>query len=126
MKKNELKMWYTRIIGILFILVAVTLITDYLKFGFRAETMHKIFHVILGILIVAFGWSNEKFWRPFAIVNGAFFTYVAVFGWLFPNFADLDAFNLVDNILHSIVGISGLVIGIFFEKKKEYVLLDAK
>ena len=112
MKKNELKMWYTRIIGVLFILVAVTLIIDYLKFGFRAETMHKIFHVILGILIVAFGWSNEKFWKPFCLANGSFFIFIALFGLIFPNFANLDAFNSIDTLLHGIVGISGLMIGL--------------
>ena len=123
-KKNNLAMLYTRFIGIAFILVVASLALDYSKFGFRAETMHKLFHVILGIFVVAFGWSNEKFWRPFAIINGAFFTYVAVFGFLFPNFGGLDAFNLVDTILHSLVGISGLVIGIFFRKEKEdYVML---
>lgn len=125
-KKDNLAMWYTRVIGLLFILVVASLALDYSKFGFRAETMHKGFHVVFGILIVVFGWSNEKFWRPFAIINGAFFTYVAIFGWIFPNFGGLDTFNLVDNILHSIVGISGLVIGIFFKKQKEdYVLLKS-
>lgn len=37
--------WYTRIIGIFFLLVIVSLVFDYLKSGFTAETMHKIFHV---------------------------------------------------------------------------------
>lgn len=125
-KKDNLAMWYTRLIGIFFILVAVSLVLDYSKFGFRPETMHKLFHVILGILIIIFGWSNEKFWGPFAIANGAFFTYVAIFGWIFPNFGGLDTFNLLDTILHSIVGISGLVIGIFFKKDKEdYILLKS-
>jgi len=110
--KINLQKGYTRIIGIFFVLVALSLISDYLMFGFRAETMHKIFHVILGLLIIKFGWNNKKFWKPFCIVNGAFFTYIALFGWIFPDFGGLDAFNFVDTTLHSIVGLSGLAIGV--------------
>jgi len=116
MKYSNIQKWYTRIIGIFFVLVALSLISDYLQFGFRHETMHKIFHVILGIGVLKFGWNNKKFWKPFCIANGAFFTFVALYGWIFPNFAGLDAFNLVDTILHSIVGLSGLIIGIPNEK----------
>lgn len=107
--------WYTRLIGIFFILVVFSLVLDCLKFGFRPETMHKIFHVGLGLIVVFFGWNNSKWWRPFALANGAFFTYIALFGWLFPDFAGLDAFNRLDTILHSIVGITGLIAG--FSKK---------
>jgi len=110
--KSEMKKWYTRIIGILFVLVVLSLVSDYYKFGFRPETMHKLFHVILGGLVLKFGWSDKKFWRPFCVVNGAFFTFVAIFGWTFPNFAGLETFNFMDTILHSIVGVLGLVIGI--------------
>jgi|SRR3989338_322649 len=125
-KKKSLAVWYTRVIGILFILVVISLAFDFQKFGFRAETMHKVFHIILGIFVVSFGWSNHKFWKPFAVINGAFFTYVAIFGWIFPNFADLDTFNLLDTVLHSLVGISGLYIGIFEKSDKEdYILLKS-
>ena len=110
--------WYTRIIGIFFVLVSVSLFLDYISFGFRAETMHKIFHIILGLAILKFGWSNQKFWLPFCFVNGGFFTFVAIFGWLFPNFAGLDAFNMLDTILHTIVGVSGLLIGSIYLMKK--------
>lgn len=109
--------WYTRIIGVFFLLVAISLISDYLKSGFTAETMHKIFHVGLGTIIIYYGWNNSNWWRPFALINGAFFTYVALFGLLFPNFADLDAFNALDTTLHAIVGFSGLVIGLSAKKK---------
>ena len=117
MKTEILQKWYTRIIGIFFTLVVLSLITDYINFGFRPETMHKIFHVILGIMVIKFGWNNKRFWKPFCIINGAFFAYVALFGWIFPDFAGLDAFNLMDTILHSIVGVSGLVIGLFKNKR---------
>lgn len=103
--------WYTRIIGIFFTLVVVSLIADYAQFGFRPETMHKVFHIGLGLVVVRYGWNNEKWWRAFPLVSGAFFSYVALFGWLFMDFGGLDAFNLVDTILHSFVGISGLAVG---------------
>ena len=36
-----------------------------------------------------------------------------LFGWLFPDFGGLDAFNHLDTVLDSVVGISGLLIGSF-------------
>jgi len=107
----NLQKWYTWFIGVFFVLVVVSLILDFINFGHRAESWHKIFHVLLGILVLKFGWNDEKFWRPFCLWNGAFFSFVALFGWTFPDFAGLDAFNKLDTILHSIVGLSGLVIG---------------
>jgi hypothetical protein len=104
--------WYTRVIGIFFTLVAISLLLDLVNFGHRPETWHKIFHVLLGVIILKVGWNNKNFWRPFCLWNGAFFTFVALFGWIFPDFGGLDAFNRIDTILHSIVGISGLLIGI--------------
>lgn len=103
--------YYTRIIGVAFLLVVISLIADYLQLGYRAETWHKIFHVVVGGFVVAYGWKNQKFWKPFCLVNGGFFLLVAGFGWMFPDFYGLDAFNFVDTILHSLVGVSGLVIG---------------
>ena len=47
------------------------------------------------------------------MANGGFFAYVALFGFVFPDFGGLDAFNKLDTILHSIVGISGLFVGFF-------------
>ena len=110
--KLEFQKWYTRSIGIFFVLVVITLITDYSKFGHRPETWHKLFHVLLGSVVLYYGWSNKKFWKPFCLANGALFTYVALFGFVFPDFGGLDAFKKLDTILHSIVGISGLIIGI--------------
>ncbi len=101
--------------GIFFILIFFSLIMDYLNFGHRPETWHKIFHVLLGAIVVKYGWSNKDFWKPFCLVNGAFFSFVALFGWTFMDFAGLDAFNLTDTILHSIVGVSGLVVGLMRE-----------
>ena len=103
---------YTRTIGIFFTLVVITLIADYFNFGFRAETLHKILHVTLGIFIIVYGWNNKLWWKYFPLINGLFFTYIALFGWIFPDFANLDAFNRLDTILHSIVGLSGLVISL--------------
>ena len=113
-----LQKWYTRIIGIFFVLVFISLIFDFYKFGHRPETWHKIFHVIVGSVVLHYGWSNKNFWKPFCLVNGAFFAYVALFGLVFPDFANLDAFNRADTILHSIVGISGLATG--FPKTKKH------
>jgi len=106
-----LQKYYTRLIGIFFVLVAITLITDYLNFGHRSETWHKLFHVLLGGIVLYYGWNNSRFWKPFCLANGAFFTFVALFGLTFPDFASLDAFNRLDTILHSIVGATGLIVG---------------
>lgn len=107
-----LQKWYTRVIGVFFILVVFSLISDYLANGFRLESWHKIFHVGLGLFVVYYGWNNEGFWKPFSLWNGLFFIIVGVVGWIYPNLLGLDAFNRVDTILHSIVGGSGLVIGL--------------
>ena len=108
---KNLQKLYTRIIGIFFVWIIFTLIFDYIKFGLRLETFHKIFHIMLGIVVLVYGWSNEKFWKPFCISNGIFFASAALFGFSFPNYYGLDAFNRIDTILHSIVGLSGLIIG---------------
>ena len=93
-------------------LIVFSLIFDYLQFGYHAETWHKIFHILIGGFVVGWGWNNKKFWKPFCMVNGIFFLAVAGFGWIFPNFHGIDAFNLVDTILHSVVGVAGLVVGL--------------
>ena len=108
--KQNLQKYYTRIIGVFFILVAITLVTDYLQFGIRLETFHKILHVLLGIFVVYFGWNNKKFWQPFCLYNGLFFTVIGLFGFIYPDFMQLDAFNRLDSTLHTIVGVSGLII----------------
>ena len=109
--------WYTRVIGMFFVLVALSLIFDFYKFGHRPETWHKIFHVLLGLIVLYYGWNNKNFWKPFCLANGAFFAYVALFGFVFPDFANLDAFNRLDTILHGMVGLSGLAIGVLKTKK---------
>ena len=108
---------YTRIIGVFFILVAVSLVADYVAFGFRPETMHKVFHVGLGVFIIAFGWRDELWWKTFPLVNGFFFSFVALFGVLFPNFGGLDAFNSVDTLLHGVVGVSGIAVAMIDRKR---------
>jgi hypothetical protein len=111
MNERWLQKWYTRGIGIFFVLVLLSLIADYREFGHRPETWHKIFHVVVGAGILVVGWSNERVWRPFCLVNGGFFAFVGAFGWTFPDFARLEAFNRLDTILHSLVGAAGLLIG---------------
>ena len=111
MRNQLLPKWYTRIIGIFFILIVFSLLSDYFYFGFRPETMHKIFHVILGMMVVWLGWSSEAWWKSFPFINGGFFIFVASFGFLFPDFGGLDAFNFTDTVLHTIVGLSGFAIG---------------
>lgn len=118
MNSQFLQKWYTRLIGVFFVLVVVSLAADYLRFGHRPETWHKIFHVLLGLIVLKHGWSNKRFWRPFCLANGAFFTYAALFGFAFPNFGDLDAFNSLDTALHGIVGAGGLIIGALQATKK--------
>ncbi|OGD31912.1 hypothetical protein A3C91_00595 [Candidatus Azambacteria bacterium RIFCSPHIGHO2_02_FULL_52_12] len=92
-------------------LIVFSLLSDYFRFGFRPETMHKIFHVGLGVIVLGYGWMGERWWKIFPLANGSFFTFVAIFGCLFPDFGGLDAFNKADTILHSIVGITGLAVG---------------
>ena len=106
-----LQKYYTRFIGVFFVLVVISLITDFMSNGYSAETWHKVFHVLLGIIIIYFGWNNKHFWKPFCLVNVAFFLYLGLFGFAFPDFGGLDAFNFIDSVLHTIVGVSGLVIG---------------
>lgn len=107
--------WYTRIIGVFFVLVSISLILDFITNGHTPETWHKVFHVLLGV-IVLFNWNDFGFYRGFCLWNGAFFSFVALFGWVWMDFAGLDAFNFIDTILHSIVGVSGLVIVLLGEK----------
>lgn len=120
MSAGVLQKWYTRIIGIFFLLVLLSLVADYRELGHRAETWHKIFHCLVGAAVLVFGWHSERFWRPFCIINGSFFVFVAAFGWTFPDFGGLDAFNRLDTILHSIVGGSGLVIGLLGTSSKAH------
>lgn len=104
--------WYTRIIGVFFVLIFISLVLDFMADGHTPETWHKVLHVLLGV-IVLFHWNSEDFYRGFCLWNGVFFSFAALFGWVWMDFAGLDAFNFVDTILHSIVGVSGLVIGGF-------------
>lgn len=108
--------WYTRIIAILFLFVFFSFLVDYLQFGLRLETYHKLFHVIVGVAILVVGWNSSRFWQFFPLINGLFFIGVATWGFIFPNFAGLDAFNLMDTILHSIVGITGVGVSFEFER----------
>ena len=111
MEHLTLSKWYTRLVGVFFILVSVSLVSDLISYGVHPETMHKIFHITLGLIVVTWGWHNISWWSAFPLTNGIFFSFVGLFGWLFPDFGGLDAFNRVDTILHSVVGLSGLMIG---------------
>ena len=117
MDPTTLQKYYTRIIGIAFVLVFISLVTDFYKFGHRPETWHKIFHVGLGITVLYYGWNDQQYCQPSCLANGAFFTFVALFGWMFPGFASLETFNRTDTILHSMVGLTGLLIGFIKNKK---------
>ncbi len=104
--------WYTRMIGGYFTLVLVPLVLDYQEFGFRPETMHKAFHVLIGLAVLRWGWNDARWWKPFAITTSSFFTFVTIFGWLFPNFGMpvLEAFGLEDTLLHGTIALSGILI----------------
>lgn len=102
--------WYTRIIGIYFVLIILPLITDFNLHDFNPESMHKLFHILLGSVILWKGWNSSEFQRFFPLINGAFFSYVALVGLLFPNLGSLAAFNVTDTILHALVGLSGLAV----------------
>ena len=104
--------WYTRIIGFFFLLIFISLISDLFLHGYSFETWHKVFHTLLGCVVLAFGWNQVRFWKPFCIANGLFFVAVALVGIVFPNLGGLAAFNTTDTILHAVVGVSGLVIGV--------------
>ncbi len=123
MKIYSLSKCYTRIIGTFFLLVSISLIIDLISYSFRPETMHKIFHVLLGIIVIYYGWNSRQFQKYFPIINGLFFTYITLFGFLFHDFADLDAFNSLDNFLHLIVGVSGIAIAIIDKNHKSKLKL---
>ena len=105
---NNLQRNYTRIIGVVFILVAVALIFDFIKHGNTPEAWHKLFLVFLGTIIVKYGWGNRAFWKPFCLGNGLFFLFAAAFGFTFPDFAQLSAFSTLDTSLYAIIGILGI------------------
>ena len=110
--------WYTRIIGIYFTFIIFSLFIDFAQYGHHPETWHKIFHIIIGVIIL-YNWNNKNFYRPFSSINGAFFIFVAIFGFTFPEFGiseGLEAFTFLDTIIHSSVGITGLLIGIKIKK----------
>ena len=107
----NLQKCYTRTIGVFFFLIIISLVTDLTIKGYSAETWHKLFHILLGAIIIGFAWNNSTWWKPFCIANGAFFLFVALFGISFPHFAGLEAFNTTDTVLHAVVGITGLLIG---------------
>ncbi len=105
---------YLRGLGIFFILVVITFVLDILKFGWRAETLHKLLHVLLGVWMVWVSYQGSvAACRTFNKANGALFVVVAGIGWSFPDLGGLDAFNLLDTILHSIVGISSGWVGMW-------------
>ncbi len=105
--------WYTRTIAVAFILVTISLVADYLQFGFRGETIHKLLHIGIGIALTIFAWNNERWWKPCCFADGVVFTTLALIGWTYPNLGGLDTFNLQDTVLHGIVGISGFGIGLY-------------
>ncbi len=101
--------YYTRIISVFFLLVVLSLIADTLKRGYSYETLHKLLHIGIGVYGVAFLWNtSEKNYRSFSLANGVLFSIAGLVGWMFPDLYGLDAFNRLDTVLHSIVGLSGI------------------
>ncbi len=113
---NDIQRNYTRIIGVYFLLITLTLIWDFYSKGYRPETWHKLFHIFLGVIIIK-NWKNRNFYKPFSLFAGLFFLFVASFGFAFPDFASpyLDAFSTTDTFLHAIVGIFG--VGAYFSDR---------
>lgn len=96
--------WVLRGIGIFYVLVAITLVADLLKFGVRAETFHKVLHVVLGAIYVVVSYkASQNAMKMVLWYNALFFGIVALIGWFFRDFGGLDAFNTTDTLLHTIV-----------------------
>jgi hypothetical protein len=117
--------WYTRVVGVYFALIIIPLILDYNEFGFRPETMHKVFHILVGAAVLRWGWNDARWWKPFTITTASFFSFVTMFGWLFPNFGMpvLEAFGLNDTLLHAAVALSGIIVT-FAASHREHVAHD--
>ena len=113
MKKSEkLQKWYTRFIGIFYLIFITTLITDLIRNGYGLETWHKLLHIGIGIYAIRLGWfvKNANY-KVFCLFNGFLFGAFAITGWINPGFLGIDAFNRLDTILHTIVSGSGLIVG---------------
>lgn len=113
MKKSEKwQKWYTRAIGIFYVLLVTTLILDLMNKGVNLETWHKVLHIGIGVYAVWLGfYARNANYKAFCLFNGILFGAFAVIGWIKPDFLGIDAFNRLDTILHTIVSGSGLIIG---------------
>jgi hypothetical protein len=122
---RTLAQWWTLIISILFVFaVGASLALDTVKNGVTLETGHKLTHVIVG-LIGLWVFRDPGKARLFCLFNAAFYGLVALTGYISaltysafagagfpgPAFLNIDAFNSVDTILHSLVVASGLAAG---------------
>jgi len=107
---SKVSVYILRGIGVFYILVAITLVADILKFGVRPETFHKVLHVCLGIVYVIASYkASAGSIRALLTFNTVFFGIVALTGWFFRDLGGLDAFNTTDTILHTIVATVSLV-----------------
>ncbi len=78
--------------------------------------MGELLHIGIGTYGILFLWNTaEKNYKTFTLANGILFSLMALTGWIFPDHLNLDAFNRVDTVLHSIVGLSG-VAAYFYER----------
>ncbi len=113
MKKSvKWQKWYTRVIGIFYVLLVTTLILDLMKAGVNLETWHKILHIGIGVYAVWLGfYARNADYKAFCLANGVLFGLFAVTGWINPDFLGIAAFNRLDTILHTIVSSTGLIIG---------------
>jgi len=122
MAKTPAQLW-TLIVSILFVFaVGASLLFDTLKNGVSLETGHKLSHILVGIVGLLI-FRNASKARSFVLFNVAVYGAVAATGYLSaltygafagtafigPSILNIDAFNLVDTVLHSIVVISGLI-----------------
>jgi hypothetical protein len=101
---------YTWVVGGLFLVaVGVTLAIELAAKGITLEAGHKAIHVLIGLWALAIVVKNwELQYKVFSLFNGVLFSIVAAIGWIVPDFLGLDAFNRMDTILHSTVGVTGL------------------
>lgn len=103
-RRTVVSRWILRGLGIFYVLVAITLVADLLKFGIRAETFHKVLHVTLGVVYVIVSYkASQNTIRMTLWYNALFFGIVALIGWFFRDLGGLDAFNTTDTLLHTSV-----------------------
>lgn len=114
---------YTLIVSLLFVVsVGGVFVVDVARRGFSLESVHKLGHMSVGVVgLLLFRDPRKARW--FCLGNGLLYGTIAATGYgsaavhghfAGPEFAgpaalNLDAFNLVDTLLHTGVATVGLV-----------------